>query len=140
MAKTTLTLNKNYFTPEVTNLFLKDFEIACTKMELSSFTDLFLKYDLSFMKDFQEVFDLIAHIMTAWKNPGEDTQLIEVKETGAKCIFCNLGKSVRVFNWTYTHSKSNFPMNNVVYKSKIGFYLEYENNQLIEFGVCNAYT
>lgn len=140
MAKTTLTLNSNYFTKKVTNSFIRDFETACTTMELSNFTELFLKYDLSFMKDFQEVFDLIAHVMTAWKNPNEETKLIDVKETDAKCIFCNFGKTVRVFSWEYQHTKAKFPLNNVVYKSKVGFYLEYREENLIEFGICNAFN
>ncbi|MGK4566927.1 hypothetical protein [Flavobacterium sp. 3HN19-14] len=70
MGKTTLTLNQDYFTSEVTEAFLLDFEEACKGMELSSFTELFIKYDLEFIEDYKEVFDLIADIMTSWKNPG----------------------------------------------------------------------
>ncbi|MBF0695399.1 MAG: hypothetical protein IR153_10130 [Flavobacterium sp.] len=140
MGKTTLTLDKEHFTEEVTASFLIDFENCCKSMELSDFVALFKKYDLSFLEDYNEVFDLIAHITTSWKKPGEETKLLDITEESARCIFCNIGKAVRVFKWTYIHTLAEIPMNRVVYESKAGFYFEYQDKQLIEFGVCNAYT
>ena len=139
MGKTTLTLNRNYFTSGVTEAFLKEFEDSCKTMELSNFTDLFIKYDLEFIKDYKEVFDLIADIMTRWKNPGEETKLLEVSQHDSQCLFCNIGKTVKVYSWTYQHTKATPPMNRVIYESKAGFYFEYNQKQLIEFGVCNGY-
>lgn len=140
MSKTTLILNREYFTEEVTKAFLKDFEIACLTMELSGFTELFVKYNLEFIEDYKGVFDLIADIMTRWKNPGEETHLLEVIKSDSKCIFCNIGKAVKVYSWTYKHSKAAIPMNRVVYEIKAAFYFEYQDKQLIEFGVCNAFN
>lgn len=140
MAKTTLTLNNEYFTSEITESFLLDFENACQTMELLNFTNLFVKYDLEFIKDYREVFDLIADIMTRWKNSGEESTLLEVVKSDSKCIFCNIGKNVKVYSWTYKHNKAESPMNRIIYKSQVGFYFEYSQNQLIEFGVCNAFN
>lgn len=140
MGKTTLTLNKDYFTEQVTKSFLIDFENSCKRMELTNFVELFLKYDLSFLEDYDEVFNLIAHITTSWKKTDEETKLIEITQEDARCIFCNIGKAVRVYKWTYMHTKAVIPMNRVVYESKAAFYFEYQKNRLVEFGVCNAYS
>lgn len=140
MGKTTLTLNRNHFTEAVTQSFLLDFEAACKTMELTDFVQLFVNYDLSFLEDYDEVFNLIAHITTAWKKSGQDTLLLSTSQEDARCIFCNIGKTVRVYKWTYKHTKATAPMNRVLYESKAGFYFEYQDNCLIEFGVCNAYT
>ncbi len=139
MGKTTLTLNQNYFTSEVTKAFLEDFEQACKTMELSCFTNLFVKYDLEFIDDYKEVFDLIADIMTRWKNPSEETILLEVVQSDSKCLFCNIGKAVKVYSWTYKNQNASPPMNRVIYKSQVGFFFGYKQNQLNEFGVCNGY-
>ncbi|RZJ36429.1 MAG: hypothetical protein EOO51_01455 [Flavobacterium sp.] len=139
MSKTTLSLNQNYFTSEVTKAFLIDFENACMTMELSAFADLFKNYNLEFIEDYREVFDMIAHIMTSWKNPGQVSTLLEVTCSDSKCIFCYIGKAVKVYKWTYRHLNAEPPMNRVVYETQVGFYFGYNKNQLREFGVCNAY-
>lgn len=139
MAKTTLTLNRDYFNSEVTNAFLKDFENACLTMELTNFTRLFINYNLEFIKDYKEVFDLIADITTRWKNSGEESKLLDVVKSDSKCIFCFIGKSVKVYKWTYKHTNAKPPMNRIIYQNQVGFYFEFDNDQLIEFGVCNAF-
>jgi len=139
LGKTTFTLNQDCFTSEVTEAFLVDFEKACEQMELQSFTELFVKYDLEFIADYKEVFDLIADVMTSWKSPGEETKLLEVSQHDSKCLFCNIGKAVKIYSWTSIHQNAKPPMNRVVYKNKVGFFFGYEQNQLREFGVCNGY-
>lgn len=140
MSKTTLTLDADYFTVEVTEAFLKDFGESCKTIELSGFIKLFIKYNLEFIEDYKGVFDLIAHIMTVWKNPGEQTTLLEVSQNDSKCLFCNFGKTVKVYNWTYKHENAESPMDRVVYKTQVGFFFGYEGRRLIEFGVCNGYA
>lgn len=139
MSKTTLTLNREYFTAEITEAFLEDFEKACLTMELEDFTNLFVNYDLEFIEDYKGVFDLIAEIMTRWKNPGEETKLLEVTKRDSKCIFCNIGKNVKVYSWTYVHTASADTLK-FIYRNEVGFYFEYLDKQLIEFGVCNGYN
>jgi hypothetical protein len=78
MSNTTITLNKEYFTAEITKAFLKDMEMACKTMELDVFTKLFTKYDLSFVKDYDEVLGMIKSIMASWNKPQQGTELLEV--------------------------------------------------------------
>ncbi|SNB23896.1 conserved hypothetical protein [Flavobacterium psychrophilum] len=139
MSKTTITLNKKYFTEEVTTEFLKDHAIACKMMELDVFTNLFIKYDLSFVEDFGEVLETIKEVMQSWNKPELQTELIEVVQFDSKCIFCEFGKTVNVYKWTYQHKLASIPLNRLVYQSQIAFFFDIRDNQLIEYGICNGY-
>lgn len=139
MSNTIITLNKEYFTVETTKCFLKDFENACLSMELKDFMNLFDKYDLTFIEDYQEVLDLIKNIMSSWKKEGQGTELHKVETFDSKCIFCKIGKSVQVYKWNYQHKLVVPPKNRIVYSNQIAFMFSFENNRLIEFGTCNAY-
>lgn len=139
MSNTTITLNKEYFTIEKTKDFLEDLEIACKTMEVDLFVKLFIKYDLYYNEEYQEVLNLIKHITSDWNKSELGTELIEVSKFDSKCIFCNIGKKVNGYKWIYIHKLDTIPRNRFIYASQIAFFFEYENNQLIEFGVCNGY-
>lgn len=139
MSSTEITLNKEYFTIEKTETFLKDLEIACKTMELDVFTKLFTKYDLSFVEDHDEVLGMVKSIMSSWNKPNQGTELLEVVQFDSKCLFCEFGKTVKVYKWTYQHKQASISMNRLVYESQIAFFFDFEDNHLIEFDVCNGY-
>lgn len=139
MSNTTIPLNKEYFTSEMTEAFLKDLQTACKTMELDVFAKLFTKYDLSFVEDYNDVLGMIKSIIASWSKPNQGTELLEVTQFDSKCLFCEFSKTVKVYKWTYQHKQAPIPMNRVVYESQIAFFFDFEDNQLIEFGVCNGY-
>lgn len=139
MSNTIISVNKDYFTVEVTRNFLEDIENACLSMELEKFMNLFKKYDLTFIEDYQEVLDLIKDVMSSWKKEGQGTELVEVTAFDSKCLFCQIGKTVKAYKWLYQHKQAIAPMNRVVYIHQIAFMFGIENNRLVEFGTCNAY-
>ena len=139
MSATTITLNKDYFTTEVTKSFLEDLEIACKRMEVETFINLFDKYDLSFIEDYDEVLASIKLIMTRWDRREQGTKLLGVTSFDSKCLFCYLGKSVKAYRWTYQHLGAIAPFNRAVYSSKIAFALYFDGDKLIEFGTCNGF-
>ncbi|GIZ10466.1 hypothetical protein [Flavobacterium sp. UMI-01] len=138
MSKTTITLDKEYFTIETTKGFIKDLEIACKTMETDLFLKLFTKYDLM-VEEYQEVLQLIIQIMNSWIKPQQDTSIVRIENFDSKCLFCNIGKKVKVYKWNYRHLGAEKPMDKVVYLKQIAFFFEYKNHQLVEFGVCNGY-
>ncbi len=139
MSNTKIILDKDYFTPEMTKAFLKDLKMACKTMELDLFTKLFTKYDLSFVEDYEAVLEMIKNSMASWNRPHIGTELLKVTPFDSKCLFCEFGKNVKVYKWTYQHKQAPIPMNGVVYAKQIAFIFDFEDNQLIEFGVCNGY-
>ena len=139
MSATTITLNKDYFTTEVTKSFLEDLENACKTMEVETFINLFDKYDLSFIEDYDEVLASIKLIMTRWDRREQGTKLLEVTSFDSKCLFCYLGKSVKAYQWSYQHLGAIAPFNRAIYSSKIAFVFYFDGDKLIEFGTCNGF-
>jgi hypothetical protein len=139
MSNTKINLNKEYFTIEMTAAFLKDFEIASKTMEIAVFTTLFTKYNLSFVEEYEEVLEMIKSSMASWNRPKYGTVLLNVTQFDSKCLFCEFGKTVKVYKWTYQHKKLATLSNSSEYSSQIAFYFSFEENRLTEFGVCNAY-
>jgi len=138
MSNTTITLDKDYFTVETTKAFLHDLEIACKTMEPVLFAKLFIKYDLSFVEDYQEVLSTILSRMEDWNDPEKETVLLDVVQFDSKCLFCKIGKKVKVYKWTYKHTKG-LHAENLRYSQSIAFYFDFQDDQLVEFGVCNGY-
>ncbi|WP_026978444.1 hypothetical protein [Flavobacterium tegetincola] len=122
-----------------TEAFIKDHEIACKTMDASNFRSLFLKYDLSFVGDFQDVFNSIIEAMTVWKSVFKGTELREINVRDSNCIFCSIGKKVKVYNWTYLHTGEDAPMNKFVCYSRIAFMFDIQDDMLKNYGICNAY-
>ena len=139
MSSTTFKVNQEYFTVERTDAFINDLEAACQTMDVKVFTHLFIKYDLSFIEEYQDVYNLIKLIMTSWVEPSQGSVVLEVIPFDSKCIFCVIGKSVKGYKWSYQHKMATPPMNRVVYENKTAFFLDFKNNRLIEFGVCNSF-
>ena len=139
MSATTIKVNKDYFTLEKTNEFIGDHEAACQTMEIDLFAQLFLKYDLSFIDEYSDVLTAIAETMTDWKMEMLETQLQKVSTFDSNCIFCSIGKKVKVYKWSYIHTQAIAPANKVVRYSQIAFMFDIVDGRLINYGTCNAY-
>lgn len=139
MSNTKIILDKKHLSAEMTKEFLRDHELACQTMEIDDFAQLFLKYDLSFIDDYSEVITSIAESMMDWKKEFRGTELQKVTRSDSNCIFCNIGKEVKVYEWFYKHTNASEPTNRILYSSKIAFYFSLENEKLTDYGVCNAY-
>ena len=139
MSATTFKVSSEYFTPEKTQEFLLEHEAACERMDIIDFLNIFKKYDLSSLKDYQEVITSIINIMTGWKNIKLGTTLKEVSTFNSNCIFCEIGKKVKGYRWTYTNTLEEGINRNIVYESQIGFRFEIKDGRLTEYCICNAY-
>ena len=138
MSNTTILLDKEYFTVEITKAFLHDLEIACKTMEPDLFAKLFINFDLSFVEDYQEVLDTILNRMKSWSDPEKGTELLDIKPFDSKCMFCKIGKTVKAYKWTYQNTKEQY-FKNIRYYQTIAFYFDFDGDRLTEFGVCNGF-
>ena len=139
MSDTKINLNKKNLTVETTKAFLNDLEIACKTMELDLFMNLFDTYDLCFVEDLEEVLESIYSIVGSWDISEHGTQLLEVVQFNSKCLFCEFGKNVKVYNWKYQYKTDKTLMNSKIHESQIAFTFKIKKNQLFDFGVCNGY-
>jgi hypothetical protein len=131
--------SEKHLTVKTTKNFLNDIETACKTMELDLFMNLFNKYDLSFIKDFDEVLENIYSIVGSWDISRHGTQLLEVVQFNSKCLFCEFGKTVKVYKWKYQYKTDKNLMNSKIHESQIAFTFKIKDSQLFDFGVCNGY-
>lgn len=139
MSSTTFKIRHNHFTPETTTAFLKEHEEACKIMEAAAFAALFKKYDLSFIEDAEEVLMDILDIMSSWKNTKLGTVLLELSDYDSQCIFCDFGKKVKVYKWTYNNPLDEGVKRILIYQNTIGFRFEFKDDRLVEYGLCNNF-
>lgn len=139
MSNTVIKLNKELFTIETTQSFMKDLETACKTMESDLFVELFIKYDLYYNDEYKDTLDSIKDITGNWNKPELGTELREVSKFESRCLFCKIGKKVHGYKWTYTNKLDTIPKNRFIYQNQIAFIFEYESNKLVEFGICNGY-
>jgi hypothetical protein len=140
MSATTFKVSPEYFTPERTQEFLLEHEAACLKMEVVDFLKIFIKYDLSLIEDYYEVINAIIDILSGWKNEKLNTRLLEINSYDSNCLFCEIGKRVKVYQWTYMEILGNSVCSGIVYERKVGFRFEIKEGRLNEYGICNAYV
>lgn len=139
MSNSKTILIKKALSMATTFSFLKDLEIACKTMELDLFMNLFNKYDLSFIEDFDEVLESIYSIVGSWDISQHGTQLLEVVQFNSKCLFCEFGKTVKVYKWRHQYKTDKALMNSKTHESQIAFTFEIKDGQLFDFGICNGY-
>jgi hypothetical protein len=140
MSKTKITFKKEHFNLETTQEFLKDFDAVCKTMDSELFIKLFIKYDFYYDEGYKEVLDLIIQQTSSWFKPELGTELLEVTTFDSSCVFCFFGKSVNGYKWTYINKLDKGINSRIVHSDKIAFIFEYDNDNLIEFGVCNSFT
>ena len=109
-------------------------------MDSDLFIKLFIKYDFYYDEGYREVLDLIINQTNNWNNPELGTELLEVRTFDSKCAFCFFGKTVNGYKWTYINRLDKGINNRINYSNKIAFIFEYDNDNLIEFGVCNSFV
>jgi len=139
MSETVIKVDPEIFTEEVTQKFLKEHEAACQTMDYNTFLQLFLKYDLTQLEDFNKIVSSVLNNMKNWKEKALNVELLEVTSFDSKCIFCNIGNKVKVYQW-----KSKYPLGEnsecaILHTCTIGFRFEFKNNRLTEYGTCNSY-
>ena len=139
MSDKKINLSNKYLTVKTTKAFLDNLEIACKTMELDLFKNIFDTYDLCFVEDLEEVLESIYSIVGSWNISEHETELLDVVQFNSKCLFCEFGKTVKVYKWRYQYKIDDTLMNYKIHESQIAFIFEIKDSQLVEFGVCNGY-
>lgn len=140
MSSISISLKNAPFSVEKTQQFIKDLDIACQSFSGDAFVQLFKKYDWSEREDYQEVLFTIKERLRIWNSAPKGITIFEKGPYDAHCIFCNIGKQVSGYYWKFLMNELPAPHENTVFTAKMAFNFEYENNQLVEFGICNGFT
>lgn len=140
MSSISISLKEKPFSIEKTQQFYKDLDEACQTFNSDAFIHLFQKYDWYDREDYQEVLSTIKERFRIWNSAPKGITIFDKGPYEAKCIFCNIGKQVSGYYWKFLMNELPAPYENTVFTAKMAFNFEYDNGQLVEFGICNAFT
>ena len=139
MSTTTISLKQEPFSIEKTQQFIKDLDEACQTFNSEAFVQLFQKYEWQEREDYQEVLSLIVSQFKKWNSAPDGITIFERGPFEAQCLFCYIGKQVSGYYWKFHINELDPPFDKTVFTAKMAFNFEYENEQLLEFGVCNKF-
>ena len=129
-----------YFTVENTRIFQRDMDIALKTMELMNVMKVLIKYDIILKKEALEFLEGFSEMMEGWQKPGEGSTLVdEVQTRGSRCIACEYGKDMVVYQFHYKHSEAEEPYNRIVYGYEFGMLYDIREGILHDLSICNAF-
>lgn len=124
-----------------TQLFLKDMGAICEKVDFISFIEIVQKYPF-FNLDMEEYNSFIEQAKEEhdyWHNNPLDIKINLVEEFDSKCIACSFGKIVKAYRVEYVKMKDSILAGQLVYEKSFALNFEIKDNELINFGWCNAF-
>ena len=124
-----------------TLLFINEIDQLLKIFDFKGIIELTKNYQFDFI-DTQELEIFIDRALEEnkkwYENPLEiKINTIEAFET--KCIACFFGKSIKAYQAAYLQMKDDKLPGRIMYSRSLAIYFEIKNNELFDFGWCNAF-
>lgn len=124
-----------------TLLFINEIDQLLKIFDFKGIIELTKNYQFDFI-DSQELEIFIDRALEEnkkwYENPLEiKINTIEAFET--KCIACFFGKSIKAYQAAYLQMKDDKLPGRIMYSRSLAIYFEIKNNELFDFGWCNAF-
>ena len=128
------------FTIEKTKLFQRDLDIALKTMELIDVMKVFIKYEILRNRESKEFLDAFIEMNASWQRKNEGSVIVgEIQTSKSRCIACQFGKGMTVYEFQYKHSEAPSPHNQIVYMSEFGMLYDIKDGILHDISICNAF-
>ncbi|VXC15327.1 hypothetical protein [Maribacter litoralis] len=128
------------FTPELTRQFQIEMDAALKKMDMSSVKEVLEEYKIAHFQDSIDFIEALDYCFNSWKKENMGSKVYgEVTTSESRCIACEHGKGMIVYEFKYMHAAAPIPMNRVVYGWDFGILLDIRDEILFEVRVCNAF-
>lgn len=134
-------IKEGMLTAQETQLFIKEIEEKCLKVDFIGLIETLNKYPLKNVnqEDYKDFITQakIEHIF--WYKNSLGITINSVQSFESKCIACSFGKTVKAFNVEYRKMNDTKLPGRIVYQKSFALNFEIKNNVLIDFGWCNAF-
>lgn len=129
-----------FFTPELTKQFQIEMDVALKKMDMSSVKEVLENYKIAHFQDSIDFLEALDYCLNGWKKEHMGSKVYgEVTTSESRCIACEHGKGMIVYEFNYIHATAAIPMNRVVYGRDFGILFDIRDEILHEVRVCNAF-
>jgi hypothetical protein len=134
-------IKEGMLTVQETRLFIREVEEKCMKVDFIGLIEILNKYPLKNVNQ-EDYKDFISQAIIEnhfWhKNPLE-VKINTVHPFESKCIACSFGKTVKAFSVNFLKLKDDKLPGRIVYKKSFAINFEIKDNEIIDFGWCNAF-
>ncbi|SIQ92585.1 hypothetical protein [Maribacter ulvicola] len=128
------------FTPELTKQFQIEMDAAIKKIDMIPVLAILEKYQIAHFQDSIDFVEALRPYITGWQKENEGSKLYsDVTTSESRCIACEYGKGMVIYEFEFIHSLAPEPMNRVVYGRDFGILFDIRNEILFEVRVCNAF-
>jgi hypothetical protein len=128
------------FTPALTDLFKVEVDIALKKLDLQSVESVLANYQIAHFQDSIDFLEALGPILQGWKREGRGSVVVgSVTTSKSRCIACEIGRNMTVYEFEYKHANAPAPMNRVHYSWNFGILMDIRNGILFEMRVCNGF-
>jgi hypothetical protein len=128
------------FTVEKTQQFQNEMNIAIKTMELMEVMKVLIQYNIIKNKESKEFLNAFIEMNEKWQKQNEDSVLVgEVHTRKSKCIACEFGKDMTVYEYQYKHLGAPVPYNRIVYQNEFGMLYDIKEGILHDIRICNAF-
>ena len=134
-------IKEGMLTAQETRLFIRDVEEKCLKVDFIGLIEILNKYPLKNVnqedyKDFVTQAKIEHHF---WHKNHLEVKINTVQPFESKCIACSFGKTVKAFSVQFLKLKDDRLSGRIVYKKSFAINFEIKDNEIIDFGWCNAF-
>jgi len=124
-----------------TSLFISEIDELLKKFDFNGIIKLSKNYPFNAI-DQEELEEFIERAEYEHKNWFENPLEIKINSVVAfetKCIACFHGKTIKAYQAEYNQMKDEKLPGRIIYTKSISIYFEIKNNELFDFGWCNAF-
>lgn len=124
-----------------TQLFLKDIETICEKVDFVSLSALLQKYPFQNIDtgEYDSFIEQAKREHNYWHHNPSEVKIKAITKFDSKCIACSYGKTVKAYHVEYVKLNDERLPGRIVYNKNFALNFEIKDKELIDFAWCNKF-
>ena len=134
-------IKEGMLTAEETRFFIREVEEKCMKVDFIGLIEILNKYPLKNvnLEDYKDFITQAKMEHHFWHKNRLEVKINAVHPFESRCIACSFGKTVKAFSVQFLKLKDDRLSGRIVYKKSFAINFEIKDNEIIDFGWCNAF-
>ena len=134
-------IKEGMLTAEETRFFITEVEEKCMKVDFIGLIEILNKYPLKNvnLEDYKDFITQAKMEHHFWHKNRLEVKINAVHPFELRCIACSFGKTVKAFSVQFLKLKDDRLSGRIVYKKSFAINFEIKDNEIIDFGWCNAF-
>jgi hypothetical protein len=120
-----------------TKYFVDQIDKACLEIDFIQLIEVVNRFNLENHTEYLEFCKQGKIIFDSLNCLENDIRPISISPFSGRCIFCNLGKTVKGYKVEFSKKQDNI---NIIFTNTFAINLEIENELLVDFSWCNAFV